>query len=203
MKTAVFIDGANFYASLKLLEIDIDYKRVLKYVGTEHGTLIRANYYSSLSDSEEFNGMVRLIDFLSYNGYNTVTKPTKEFTDLKGQRKIKGNMDIELAVDMLELADHVEHIMLFSGDGDFRRVVDAVQRRGVRVTVVSTIASHPPMAADELRRQADAFIDIKSVKAKIEKIENVDAPPAPPEPPPVREIREGVRVGAPSAWPRR
>jgi uncharacterized LabA/DUF88 family protein len=92
-----------------------------------------------------------------------VTKPTKEFTDAMGRRKIKGNMDIELAIDVLEMAEHLDHVILFSGDGDFRRLVEAVQRRGIRVSVVSTIKSSPPMVADELRRQADDFIELSEL----------------------------------------
>jgi uncharacterized LabA/DUF88 family protein len=76
-------------------------------------------------------------------------------------------MDIELAVDALELAEHIDQMVLFSGDGDFRSVVEAVQRRGARVTVISTIASEPPMVADELRRQADVFTDLLELKSKI------------------------------------
>ena len=104
-----------------------------------------------------------LIDWLDYNGYTMVTKPTKEFTDAMGRRKIKGNMDIELAIDVLEMAEHLDHVILFSGDGDFRRLVEAVQRRGLRVSVVSTIKSSPPMVADELRRQADDFIELSEL----------------------------------------
>jgi uncharacterized LabA/DUF88 family protein len=108
-----------------------------------------------------------LIDWLDYNGYIVVTKPTKEYVDAGGRRKLKGNMDVELAVDAMELAERVDQIVLFSGDGDFRSLVEAVQRRGVRVTVVSTISSPPPMIADELRRQADAFTDLVELKSKI------------------------------------
>jgi uncharacterized LabA/DUF88 family protein len=104
-----------------------------------------------------------LVDWLDYNGYTMVTKPTKEFTDASGRRKIKGNMDIELAIDVMEMAEHVNHILLFSGDGDFRRLVEAVQRKGVRVTVVSTVRSQPPMVADELRRQADHFLELQDL----------------------------------------
>jgi uncharacterized LabA/DUF88 family protein len=69
-------------------------------------------------------------------------------------------MDVELAVDVMEMGGHVDHIVLFSGDGDFRRLVEAVQKKGVRVTVVSSIKTQPPMVADELRRQADIFVDL-------------------------------------------
>jgi len=96
-----------------------------------------------------------------------ITKPTKDFIDANGHRKVKGNMDIELAVDAMELADHVDHIVLFSGDGNFRSLVEAVQRRGVRVRVVSTISSQPPVIADELRRQADEFTDLTDLQSRI------------------------------------
>jgi uncharacterized LabA/DUF88 family protein len=107
---------------------------------------------------------------LDYNGYTMVTKPTKEFTDASGRRKIKGNMDIELAIDVMEMAEHLDHIVLFSGDGDFRRLVEAVQRRGTRVTVVSTVRSQPPMVADELRRQADTFIELQELQPSISRV---------------------------------
>jgi len=73
-------------------------------------------------------------------------------------------MDIELAVDAMELAPHVDHVVIFSGDGDFRPLIEALQRKGVRVSVVSTIRSQPPMIADELRRQADNFIELDELR---------------------------------------
>ena len=158
-KVALFIDGANLYAAARALGFDIDYKRLLKVFG-EKGRLIRAMYYTTLIEDQEYSPIRPLVDWLDYNGYTMVTKPTKEFTDSSGRRKIKGNMDIELAVDMLQMADRLDHIVLFSGDGDFRRLVEVIQQKGVRVTVVSTVKSSPPMAADELRRQADHFIDL-------------------------------------------
>lgn len=158
-KLALFIDGANLYAAARALEFDIDYRKLLQWSATQ-GRLVRAFYYTALIENEEYSPIRPLVDWLDYNGYTMVTKPTKEFVDAQGRRKIKGNMDIELAIDMMEMADHVDHIMLFSGDGDFRRLIEAVQRKGVRVTVVSTIKSSPPMVADELRRQADHFLDL-------------------------------------------
>src|SRR5207302_9146083 len=153
-KIALFIDGANLYATAKTLGFDIDYRRLLKeFQG--RGTLLRAFYYTAIIEAQEFSSIRPLIDWLHYNGYTVVTKATKEFIDATGRRKVKANMDIELAVDAMELAGHVDQIVLFSGDGDFRPLVEALQRRGVRVTVVSTITSQPPMIADELRRQAD------------------------------------------------
>jgi uncharacterized LabA/DUF88 family protein len=167
-KLAVFIDGANLYAAAKHLEFDIDYKRLLNWISAQ-SRLVRAFYYTALLEDQEYSPIRPLIDWLDYNGYTMVTKPAKEFTDQAGRRKIKGNMDIELAIDMMELAGHVDHIVLFSGDGDFRRLVESVQRRGVRVTVISTTRTQPPMVADELRRQADHFVDLVDLMESIER----------------------------------
>ena len=155
-KIALFIDGANLYATAKSLGFDIDYKKLLREFQSR-GYLLRAFYYTAVIEDQEYSSIRPLIDWLDYNGYSVVTKATKEFVDQTGRRKVKGNMDIELAVDAMEIADTIDHMVLFSGDGDFRSLVEAVQRKGVRVTVVSTISTQPPMVADELRRQADIF----------------------------------------------
>jgi uncharacterized LabA/DUF88 family protein len=165
-KIAVFIDGANLYATAKSLGFDIDYRKLLKEFQSR-GFLLRAFYYTALIEDQEYSSIRPLVDWLDYNGYSVVTKAAREFTDSAGRRKIKGNMDIELAVDAMELAPSVDHIYLFSGDGDFRSVVEAVQRRGVRVSVVSTIVTQPPMVSDELRRQADEFIDLANMQSLI------------------------------------
>jgi len=178
-KIALFIDGANLYATAKTLGFDIDYKRLLKEFQSR-GTLVRAFYYTAIIEDQEYSSIRPLIDWLDYNGYTVVTKATKEFIDASGRRKVKGNMDIELAVDAMELAEHVDQIVLFSGDGDFRSLVEAVQRRGVRVTVVSTISSQPPMIADELRRQSDVFTDLVELQSKIGR--DPSERPAPREP---------------------
>ena len=161
-RVALFIDGANLYSAARALGFDIDYRRLLK-VFREKGHLVRAYYYTALVEDQEYSPIRPLIDWLDYNGYTMVTKPAKEFTDATGRRKVKGNMDIELAIDVLEMAAHLDHVILFSGDGDFRRLVEAVQRRGLRVSVVSTVKSSPPMVADELRRQADDFIELSEL----------------------------------------
>ena len=165
-RVALFIDGANLHAAARSLGFDIDYKRLLKYF-QEQCRLIRAFYYTALIEDQEYSPLRPLVDWLDYNGFTMVTKPTKEFTDAMGRRKIKGNMDIELAIDVLEMSAHLDHVVLFSGDGDFRRLVEAVQRRGVRVSVVSTVKSQPPMVADELRRQADVFVELEELSPLI------------------------------------
>src|ERR1700738_1266104 len=187
-KIALFIDGANLYATAKTLGFDIDYKRLLKeFQG--RGTLLRAFYYTAVVEDQEFSSIRPLVDWLDYNGFTVVTKATKEFVDSSGRRKVKGNMDIELAVDAMELAERIDEMILFSGDGDFRSLVEAVQRRGVRAPAASTVASHPPMAADELRRQADVFIDLVTLQPKVGR--------DPSERPGPREPRQG---GAPSKF---
>ncbi|WP_435640503.1 NYN domain-containing protein [Micavibrio aeruginosavorus] len=167
-KLALFIDGSNLYAAARALEFDIDYRLLLKWAA-DQGRLVRALYYTALIEDQEYSPIRPLVDWLDYNGYTMVTKPTKEFVDAQGRRKIKGNMDIELAIDMMEMADNVDHIMLFSGDGDFRRLIEAVQRKGVRVTVVSSIKTSPPMVADELRRQADHFLELEMLANAIQR----------------------------------
>lgn len=165
-KIALFIDGANLYASAKSLGFDIDYRRLLSHFH-ETGYLLRAYYYTAIADEQEYSSIRPLVDWLDYNGYTVVTKPTKEFVDSSGRRKIKGNMDMELAIDVMELAETIDHVVLFSGDGDFRSLVEAVQRRGRKVSVVSTLSTQPPMIADELRRQADNFVDLVSLRDQI------------------------------------
>ena len=162
-RLALFIDGSNLYAAAKALGFDIDYK-LLRQEFARRGKMVRAFYYTALLENDEYSPIRPLVDWLNYNGFSMVTKPAKEFTDSMGRRKIKGNMDIELTVNAMELAPRVDHIVIFSGDGDFRPLVESLQRQGVRVSVVSTIRSQPPMIADELRRQADTFIELDELR---------------------------------------
>jgi uncharacterized LabA/DUF88 family protein len=165
-RTALFIDGTNLYAAARALGFEIDYKRLLElFSGKAH--LVRAFYYTALLEDQDYSPIRPLVDWLDYNGYTMVTKPAKEFTDSQGRRRVRGDMDIELAVDMMEIAEKIDHAVLFSGNGDFRRLVEAVQRRGVRVSVVATVRSPSPMIADDLRRQADVFIDLRDISAQI------------------------------------
>lgn len=165
-RLALFIDGSNLYSAARALGFDIDYKKLLSEFSSR-GKLVRAFYYTALMENEEYSPIRPLVDWLDYNGYSLVTKPTKEYTDATGRRKIKGNMDIELAVDAMEIAVNVDHLVIFSGDGDFRRLTEALQRMGKRVSIVSTIRSQPPMIADELRRQADSFIELEDLSGVI------------------------------------
>ena len=161
-RVALFIDGANLYSASRNLGFDVDYRNLLGFFRSR-ANVVRAYYYSAVVETDDYSPLKPLTDWLAYNGYALVTKPAKEFTDSSGRRRVKGNMDIELAVDMLEMAPKIDHAVLFSGDSDFRRLVEAVQRQGVRVSVVSSIRTNPPMVADELRRQADEFLELADI----------------------------------------
>ncbi len=165
-RTALFIDGANLYATSKSLGFEIDYKRLLTYF-QDQGKLIRAYYYTPVAEEQEYSSVRPLIDWLDYNGYTVVTKQTKEYIDNAGRRRSKARVEIEFAVDALMVAPHLDHIIMFAGDGAFRALAAALQAQGKRVTVVSTLQSKPPMVADELRRQADQFIDIGDLEDAI------------------------------------
>ena len=187
-KIAIFIDGANLSATARALGFAVDYRRLLReFQG--RGTLLRAFYYTAMIEDRESLSVRPLIDWLDYNGYTVVTKTAKEFIDAGGRRKIKGNMDIELVVDAMEVAQHVDQIVLFSGNGDFRSLAEAMQRRGVHVTVVSSISSQPSAIADELRRQADSFIDLLELKPLIGRTLEVDGPARPRSHPQVGQIQ--------------
>lgn len=172
-RTAFFIDGPNLYATTRALGFDIDYKRLLAYF-REQTDLLRAFYYTTVVDQEEFVSVRPLVDWLEYNSFTLVTKPVKEFIDQDGRRRVRGNMNIELTVDALELAPAIDHIVLVTGDGRFRSLISSLQRQGKRVSVISTLVSQPPMVADELRRQADQFIEL----SELEKFIGRDGAPA-------------------------
>jgi uncharacterized LabA/DUF88 family protein len=174
-KLALFIDGANLHSTAKVLGFDIDYKRLLSEFQSR-GKLVRAFYYTAIIQDQELSSIRPLVDWLDYNGFTVVTKPAKELDDGEGRRKFKRNMSVELAVDAMELAPHVDQIVLFSGDGDFCSLVEAVQRRGVHVTVVSTLSSQHSMVSDELRRQADVFTDLIALRSKVSRVERVRVP---------------------------
>ncbi len=182
-RTALFIDGANLYSASRNLGFDVDYRNLLEFFRRKTHVM-RAYYYSAVLETEEYSPLKPLTDWLAYNGYTLVTKPAKEFTDSTGRRRVKGNMDIEVAMDMLELADKLDHAVLFSGDSDFRRLVEAVQRRGVRVSVVSSIRTSPPMIADELRRQADQFLELAEIAPEFTRRQMEPRAPRTTVPPP-------------------
>ncbi len=189
-RVALFIDGANLYSASRNLGFDVDYRNMLEYFRRQ-ANVIRAYYYSALLETDDYSPLKPLTDWLAYNGYALVTKPAKEFTDATGRRRVKGNMEVEIAVDMLELAPHIDHAVLVSGDADFRRLIEAVQRKGVRVSVVSSIRTTPPMVADDLRRQADHFLDLADISAEFTRRQTEPRPPRPMRTTPAEPYHEG------------
>ena len=165
-RIALFIDGANLFGTSKALGFDIDFKQLIKEFASR-GTLVRAIYYTAIAEDQQYSSVRPLVDWLDYNGYTVVTKAAKEYVDAGGRHKLRGSIDVELAVDAMELVDHIDEMVLFSGNGDFRSLVEAMQSHGVSVTVISSIATRPPMIADELRRQADVFTDLTELQSKI------------------------------------
>lgn len=165
-RTALFIDGANFYGAAKSLNFDVDYRRLYDFFASKT-RLVRAVYYTALFDDQDYSPLRPLVDWLDYNGFTVVTKQAREFTDAQGRRRVKGDMSVDLAVDVMALSRHLDHVVLFSGDGVYRALVDTIQRDGVRVSIVSTIKSQPPMIADDLRRQADQFIELAHLSRHI------------------------------------
>ena len=165
-RIALFIDGANLYSAAKALNFDIDYRKLLDEF-RKRGILIRAYYYTALVEGDDYSPIRPLVDWLDYNGFSLITKSAREYTDSQGRKRWRGDMDIEIACDMMEMAEHANHLVLFSGDGDFRRLLESVQRKGARVTVVSTVKSSPPMTSDELRRQADTFVDLADLASVV------------------------------------
>lgn len=193
-RLALFIDGANLYAMAKALGLELDYRRFLQ-VFAGRGHLVRALYYTLLVEDQEYSSIRPLIDWLDYNGYHVVTKPGREFTDAAGRRRVRGSIDVDLAVDAMELSPSLDELVLVSGDGAFRPLVEAVQRRGVRVTVISTVASGSPMIADELRRQADEFLDLATLVSRVGRDagERPAREPREPRAGPSLENRYGIR----------
>ena len=161
-KLALFIDGTSLYSGARGLNLEIDFRKLIQEF-RKRGRLLRANYYTTILETEDHNPIRPLVDWLSYNGFNTIVKNAREYTDREGRRRVRGSMDLEIATDMLELAPHLDHLVLFSGNGDFRRVVEAVKAKGVRVTVISSVKSQPQAIADVVRREADAFIELEEM----------------------------------------
>ena len=165
-RLGVFIDGTHLYAASRNLGFDVDYKALLGFFRRQ-GKLLRASYYTALLENDDYSPLRPLVDWLGYNGYSVITKPAREFTDATGRRRVKGNIEIEMAVDVMTLAPRLDHAVLIAGDGDLRRMVEAVQQQGLRVTVMSSIRTQPAMVSDDLRRQCDQFIDLSDLAPDI------------------------------------
>jgi uncharacterized LabA/DUF88 family protein len=174
-KIAIFIDGVNLFAASKQIEFNIDYNRLLVFF-REQAYVLRASYYTVIAENPDDSTVTikPLLDWLDYNGYRVVTKKVKEYVDSIGRKKLKGSIDIDFSVDCLEYAKHVDHLVLFTGNGDFKSLIEALQRMGKKVTVVSTIDEDSKsggysVVSDDLRRIADHFIDLNSIRDQVQK----------------------------------
>lgn len=180
-KTAIFIDGANLYKTARNLGFDIDYKRLLQKA-REECRLVRSSYYTAIQEDkdQDYSPLRPLIDWLDYNGFHMVTKTAREYLDATGKKRFRGTVDVELAVDLVEAAAYLDCIVLFTGNGDFRHAIEKAQAKGCRVVCVSTMKTQPPMASDDIRRQADLFVDLTDLEGGIARKgqpRREDAPP--------------------------
>lgn len=169
-KMALFIDGQSLHYTAKALGFDIDFKRLLEDFGWR-GFLLRAYYYAQVREDPDANVLRPLLDWLAYNGFVVRQTISKDAHDTADRRKFKRNIGVNLAVDALELAPSIERMFLFAGDSDLATIVRAVQRRGVHVTVVSTMAAKPQVISEELRRSANSFLDLGALRAAISRRE--------------------------------
>lgn len=167
-RLALFIDGANLHGAARAHGFDIDFRRFF-YLFARKGRLVRAFYYTTVIENQELSSLRPLIDWLDYNSYTVLTKPVRDYTDSHDRLRVKSTIHVDLAIDALGMADHVDHIILVSGDGEYQRLVATIQRKGVRVTIVSTLQSNPPMVSDELRRQADGFLEVVDLVPEIQR----------------------------------
>jgi uncharacterized LabA/DUF88 family protein len=163
-RTAILVDGSNVHSTMSRLGFTIDYSRLLKHF---HVSL--AYYFTALPPKDEQSTIRPLVDYLEYNEWSIIQKEWKELRDSRtGEVFTKGNMDVEIAVLAKEIAKNVDTLYLMSGDGDFRFLIESLQRHdGVRVIVISSKKAE--ICADSLRRQANKFIEIEEIRDKIER----------------------------------
>ncbi len=154
-RVAVFVDVPNLIYAAEQMGIRIHFGKLLDYL-TAGRQLVRATAYAPITDDPQtrFEAQ-RFVAPVVNHGYKIVTKPWKRFSD----GSMKANFDIELAVDILTMSDRLDIVVLLSGDGDFRRVCELVESRGVRVEVVAFAQS----CAKELREVADNYTDLASI----------------------------------------
>lgn len=162
IKHIVLIDGANMSFAMNAIGRRFDWKKLRHFfVEADYGLCLGLRYYTAIHERADGEQPLRkIVDWLSYNGYLVVSKMTKSYENSDGSTRIKGNMDIEMATDMIRFAPRVDKIHLFTGDADFTYAVKAVQDMGVIVDVYSTMQGANSIIGDDLRRQANNYIDI-------------------------------------------
>ncbi|MEX2374655.1 MAG: NYN domain-containing protein [Dehalococcoidia bacterium] len=157
-RVAVFVDVPNVIYGFEGDGV-LNMGKLLDLI-TDGRDLVRATAYSPVSDDpREPVEQQRFVAPFVPHEYRIVTKPLKRFSD----GSIKGNFDVEMAVDMVLMADRVDIISIISGDADFARAVEVVQQKGVRVEVVAFAGS----TSIELRALADRYIELDRVIKQI------------------------------------
>ena len=167
-KVAIFIDGSNLWQTCRNLNMKINFKQLREWAA-EQNTIWLGYYTGLVSNRDEENPLIKMTDWLSYNGYIVVKKQasTVNSNDSDEERIIKGNIDVDITVDMMLMAENVDTIILFSGDGDFIPVVEAVQRKyGVYVICVSS-TKPVNIVSGELRRKVNQFIELDDLRETI------------------------------------
>lgn len=158
----MLIDGPSIYQICRSLDVEIDYQ-ALRSIFADAGYLVQARYYTTILNDQLYSPLRPLIDWLSYNGFIVVTRTMKAGQDSEQCRRLDHGIVVALAVDAIEISSRLDHVILFTGNGDFLRLVQLLQRRTVRTTVVGTVNGPSSMSSDELRRQADTFVDLRAL----------------------------------------
>ncbi|HOX26223.1 MAG TPA: NYN domain-containing protein [Candidatus Krumholzibacteria bacterium] len=160
-KVAIFIDGENIHYSAKHLNMRLDYLKLCRRLAGKR-RLLRAYFYTAISAQSE--GKIDFINFLKLNGFTVVTREVKSFSEPDAtNRSVRSALDMELAMDIVNLCPHVDTVILCSGDGDFRPLVEAVARRGKHVEVCAL----REMTSTDLIAAADVYVDLGSLKDEI------------------------------------
>lgn len=168
-RIGLFIDGYSLYQTVRAMDLRIDYK-ALRDLFASKGRLNRVQYFATVNDHDpdEFNPQRKTFDWLQYNGFDVQTIQTRSFTGSDGEIQYRGNASVLMTCYALKHAEHLDHVVILTGNADFAPLITALQERGTRVTMVSTI-KNGSLCSDQLRRSADDFIDLEDLRQQISK----------------------------------
>jgi len=160
-RVAIFIDGENIHYSAKHLNMRMDYLKLCKILAGSR-RLVRSYFYTAVSNQSE--GKIDFINFLKLNGFKVVTREVKSFSEGDGAtRSVRNALDMQMALDVIEMSEHLDTVVLCTGDGDFRPLVDALVRKGKHVEVCGL----REMTSTDLIAGSDVYIDLDSLKNQV------------------------------------